>query len=433
MTNSVGKQPFFNDSYDEMNKTRLYDVRPMFYNRVENIRGWKFPKEIQDKILNEVDEDWSVIDFSQLENGDECALNQTGPDSGDSNTVSTDALKYDLNHGITMELNNHKKYIPYTFSLNNKDESKMCYEVCPYFTCPCSNVKSEMCFSKNCKYKYSKNMFPNESKLKDGLEIMDIPSTLLETIEKRANDNERKRRMKNRRLNEELANASSGSGSVSPNVQNPQQQRQQINPQTFVNQMGLDNNAPANGTQNGTAPNAPAQNGTNGMPGVAGLTMFPPMLARNLIGALNMLNNINNGNETRPMFLRTTYGRANMNNITFAEGSASSDDDDSNEESEDSDSSEDTNNKGVNQHQHTIQQTATTQHRLPINFTVTSPATQVNMNTAMTMDVDERNQSEEIATANNGMGAYMNDNINTDLDEIRDIGKDDDMPKRKLK
>ena len=431
MTNSVGKQPFFNNSYDEINKTRLYEVRPMFYNRVENIRGWTFPKEIQYKILNEVDEDWSLIDFSQLENGDECEQNPACPDSGDGNTVSTDALKYDLNHGIMMELTSHNKYIPYTFNLHNKADSKLCYELCPYFTCPCSNVKSEMCFSKNCKYKYSKNMFPNESKLKDGLEIMDIPSTLLETIEKRANDNERKRRMKSRRLNEAVASASSGSGSVSPNVQNQQQQQQQINPQMFVNQMGLDNNAPANGTQNGTAPNAPAQNGTNGMPGVAGLNMFPPMLARNIIGTLNMLNNINNGNETRPMFLRTVYGRANMNNVTFAEGSTSSDDDENNEESEDSDSGEDTNNKGVNQHPHTTQQTNTTQHRLPINFTATGPATQVNMNTAMTMDVDEHTQSEEIATANNGMSVYMNDNINTDLNEIRDIGKDD-MPKRKL-
>lgn len=212
MTKSVVSIPFFDKAYDEITRKKCYDFYPVHYNKLNNMTEWNFPDSLKDKIVNETDDDWKDVDYSS----DPTKMVEDTPDP----KVTSDAMA-----NIKMEMVNPDKYIPYTFKLRDTDTYSGCYEVHPYITCPCYSVKNVNCFSSCCKFKYSKNMFVNESKLKDGLEIMDIPSTLLETIDKREADNERKKRKAQERRRQELQNSrATTSTTETPNqLENTQQ------------------------------------------------------------------------------------------------------------------------------------------------------------------------------------------------------------------
>lgn len=253
MSNPVSKQPFFDPAYDKIYKARCYDFFPKHYNQFLDIPSWSFPESIRAKILNDEDSDWRDLGYfsdpdAMVEEHDnehdvendknktlekETLENETKNESvipSNSDTDDRDKIRrIDMANGIQMELDNHSDYIPYTFVIKEPAQASACCEIHPYIKCPCKNVKKASCATVNCKFKYSKNMFINEAMLKDGLEIMDIPSTLLETIDKRAMDNERKKRKQQEKRREMLnqnatasANSTSGSStsSTSENGQN---------------------------------------------------------------------------------------------------------------------------------------------------------------------------------------------------------------------
>ena len=239
--------------------------------------SWTFPESIRAKILNEDDSDWrdlgyfSEPDAMVEEHDNEHDSNhdnehdndkESGHDSdhnnrplekettdmsdsmhGDSKQKTADQKntpsnsdtedrdrirRIDMESGIQMELDNHTDYIPYTFVIKEPAQASACCEIHPYIKCPCKNVKKESCATVNCKFKYSKNMFVSEAMLKDGLEIMDIPSTLLETIDKRAMDNERKKRKQQEKRREMLNSASASATSTDSTSENGQHVPQNI-------------------------------------------------------------------------------------------------------------------------------------------------------------------------------------------------------------
>lgn len=253
MSNPVSTQPFFDPAYDKIYKARCYDFFPKHYNQFLDIPSWSFPESIRAKILNDEDSDWRDLGYfsdpdamveehdneHDVENNKNKTLeketleNENKNESAISSNSDTDdrdkIRRIDMENGIQMELDNHSDYIPYTFVIKEPAQASACCEIHPYIKCPCKNVKKASCATVNCKFKYSKNMFINEAMLKDGLEIMDIPSTLLETIDKRAMDNERKKRKQQEKRREMLnqnatasANSTSGSStsSTSENGQN---------------------------------------------------------------------------------------------------------------------------------------------------------------------------------------------------------------------
>ena len=129
---------FYNKLDKEENTTldnRIVKIRPMFYslNKIQ----WNFDQELQNKIRNE---------------------------------------KQDCDNEIT-------NYIPFNMYDNNNDKM----DVCLYFPCICTNVKDINCHSSNCKFPFSKGSNYKESMLKDGLEIMDTPSTFLNNMERKNN------------------------------------------------------------------------------------------------------------------------------------------------------------------------------------------------------------------------------------------------------
>ena len=224
MSNSINIESSFLPEYDNIVCTKRYSMGPMYYRESREQSGWNFPIEIQNKILNEQDDCWEDLhipkeveldtkpdkklnkenDNIQDEKDNNAAhdaiQNSTDDKNNENKSMDTqDALPIDVErleryklykrYHVRMYLKDDSRFIPYTFHLKDKN----CYEVCPYFNCSCENHKIIPCFSKACKFKYSKCMFPNEARLKDGLEIMDIPSTLLETIDKRKIDNQRKK------------------------------------------------------------------------------------------------------------------------------------------------------------------------------------------------------------------------------------------------
>ena len=121
---------------------RIIKIRPMYYS-MDKIK-WNFDEKLQNKIRNE-----NILESKEI----------------------TD-------------------YIPFTFY-----EQPEKIDASLYFPCVCDNFKSSNCHSSNCKFPFSKGSNFNESMLKDGLEIMDIPSTYLVNIEK-----------KNKKLNDRVYN-----------------------------------------------------------------------------------------------------------------------------------------------------------------------------------------------------------------------------------
>lgn len=97
---------------------------------------------------------------------------------------SMDKIKWNFDEKIQNKIRNEefntKSFIPFTFY---DDKKKI--DACLYFPCICDNIKNQNCHSSNCKFQFSKNSNYNESMLKDGLEIMDIPSTYLINIERK--------------------------------------------------------------------------------------------------------------------------------------------------------------------------------------------------------------------------------------------------------
>lgn len=74
--------------------------------------------------------------------------------------------------------------MPYPYILQ-KMEINDNYNTCLYFPCICNNIKNPYCISSNCKFPYSKKINLNEDRFKDGLEIMDIPSSILKNLNKK--------------------------------------------------------------------------------------------------------------------------------------------------------------------------------------------------------------------------------------------------------
>lgn len=253
MSNPVSTQPFFDPAYDKIYKARCYDFFPKHYNQFLDIPSWSFPESIRAKILNDEDSDWRDLGYfsdpdAMVEEHDnehdrehdnkhnvehnvesdknktlekETLENENKNESAipsNSDTDDRDKIRrIDMENGIQMELDNHSDYIPYTFVIKEPAQASACCEIHPYIKCPCKNVKKASCATVNCKFKYSKNMFINEAMLKDGLEIMDIPSTLLETIDKRAMDNERKKRKQQEKRREMLNQNATASATASAN------------------------------------------------------------------------------------------------------------------------------------------------------------------------------------------------------------------------
>lgn len=387
----------FDKNFDTIHNVKIYTVALNNNNIFGNHNDWNFPKELQDKIINEKDEDWIPIDFSILDKqDDECNSNchtdcnntcnneGNGKDTPTADDGALDQLKHDLQNNVLMELKDHLLYTPYTFTLSERNKSLDSYKITPYFKCICESVKNENCVYKRCKFKYSKNLFPNEADLKDGLEIMDIPSTLLETIEKRENDNERKRRLKQKQIDEFVeqrrANRSSSSTGQqqSPQleqIQQPQQQVQQPQQQVPNNMVNIPANA-FNGQFNN-----PVNNAVN----------IPAVFANNMVGTMNMLNRMRNNLIQAFPLQRPNYNGFNVNNIVF--------------------------DRGLHNNQH-----------VPINFPVNFQP----INNSMVMEEDALNQQGGInGNMTSDMNQLMNTNINDELEKIDSIGRDDDTPKRK--
>ena len=145
-----------NDQNEMISDRSISGIRPMYYSNNPDGR-WNFPIEIQNKIRNELNSDWQ--------------------------DDLTDSCK-------RSKLINPYKFIPYKINSNER-------EICPFFPCICKNIKNINCISACCKFKYSKNSNVQEYRFKDGLEILDIPSTMMNTIEKRAKERLRKKNKSN--------------------------------------------------------------------------------------------------------------------------------------------------------------------------------------------------------------------------------------------
>ena len=159
----------YNNDNDKLVFNKFYGVKPMYYSLNYKNRLNDIPDYIVNKIRNEKDSNWK-----------------------DDELINSDC------------------FIPYIFKASSEikrdSNNDLIFEACPYLTCCCDDIKSSQCISVNCKFKYSKGLNVNESRFKDGLECFDIPSTLLNTIEKREKikiKNKKKKEDEDNRLKEE--------------------------------------------------------------------------------------------------------------------------------------------------------------------------------------------------------------------------------------
>ena len=231
------KNEIINDVNGENEIKMMYEIKPVLY-RTNDLIKWDFPKELQDKIRNE-------------------SLNENSNDLNDS-----------LNNNLNI-LSNYKVCLKDDIinEINQNMEKRI--QFCPYKSCICINIKNPNCNSPDCKYKFSKidrlNNDILESRFKDGLEILDIPSTLLCTIEKRKKDknkNKNKKNMNNRRnknQNEQiiinLTNNRQLPQNNTNNVQVPQIQFRPFIPVPIMNgQLNVQINGQINGQLNQNYP-----------------------------------------------------------------------------------------------------------------------------------------------------------------------------------
>lgn len=150
--NSIVNNPIvLNDQTEILSNQSISRIRPMYQSN-NPVGRWKFPLEIQKKIRSEQDPNWR-----------------------DSNGVKS--------------LMNFTTFVPYVFL-----ERNLTSEVSLSFPCICKDIKNINCISSACRYKYCKNSNNKEYRFKDGLEILDIPSTMMLTIEKRNKEKLRKKR-----------------------------------------------------------------------------------------------------------------------------------------------------------------------------------------------------------------------------------------------
>lgn len=168
--NSLFENNFFLD--ESVADQEVCRFRPMYRMEVDRKR-WNFPVELQDRIRDEPDSAWNVV-------------------SPKTNVPP---------RNVKCQLLDPKRVVPYRIHDENIE-----VEAGTAFPCICKNLKNVNCTSAMCKFGYSKQNVQPESRFKDGLEIMDIPSTMMATMQRREKEKQRKK-MKKEQRDHELAEA----------------------------------------------------------------------------------------------------------------------------------------------------------------------------------------------------------------------------------
>lgn len=188
----------FLSDYDTINNNqKLYDIKPMYYSLIYKDR-WNFPSELQEMIRNEKDPDWEesldlMEQIKTIEENYAKGLNKMDEEIEKLITEIPGFIKKQPNCN-TYVLKNNKRFIPINF-IDDEKTLGLVHEVCPYLKCKCGSlgIRNPACRCSNCFFNLSKSFNVPESKFKDGLDLLDHPSTMLETIDKRERDKERKR------------------------------------------------------------------------------------------------------------------------------------------------------------------------------------------------------------------------------------------------
>ena len=447
MSNSINHDTLlFDDGYDHISSTRTYSACPMYIRREGSMASWSFPESLQNKIRNEQDPDWKEIDIPEPTEEDKAALEQykkdrepvdpeqmylqnlrngvytyekykmlvehgiqDEPEPEGKEKEQQDRIKslYEREHyNITKELDNSTHYVPYIFFLRDKKCSKDCYQACPHYKCSCDNSRSSLCSSAACKFRYAKENAPSESKLKDGLEIMDIPSTMLETIEKRQMDNERKKKkyIKQRDSMTDFYRRNNNSNNI---VYINQPVQAVGNTNMNIEYQRQDTHTPLQ--QANTMPvNTPVN---MNMPMNMNISANRAVLERNMMNTINMLKRVVPMNMPRAIplairtpgtsannqaaFLNTQYGAFNINNITVSNKTSAHDESTSSTETPmEMDHDSDTSSKSERK-----------------DTTDTSPDIPVN----------------------ESMKEFMDSNINAEMTTVQGLGEEPTIRKRKMR